>query len=357
MSVSTATGNRFAVVTPDDHSASLIVVTILSVIFSCLIFAVRIFVVKWKRHSYEDGILALAHLTALGQWVSIFIALQYGLGKSLTIVSIRNQNIMAKAAFAGRILLIPTLCLSKISVLMVLRSLFHWETRRRLLSIDITIFIVAVWGCASTLALSIDCSPDYLLGPENGTCSNNIARIQAVMIVEIITEFTIFALSPVFLYTFEIALNTKMLVVSAFMFRLPLIALSILYLLSQSHLLDTSSTGISVVPTILYQQILLPYSLMSATIPCLRAFVETFKTTGVSYIVDPNAGRIITESESSYELGNVKRREKEKEKENKAVGDVNRLSARLSRAWMGTPDQALDTHGSTVPMVLMAQEV
>ncbi len=108
------TGNRFVVVTPDDHSASLIIVAILFLIYSCLLFAVRILVVKRKRHGWDDGILGWAYvsspnlhqdhddltstpqLVALGQWTSIFIAIHYGLGKSLSIVSIQDQNLMAQ---------------------------------------------------------------------------------------------------------------------------------------------------------------------------------------------------------------------------------------------------------------------
>jgi hypothetical protein len=56
------TGNRFVVVTPDDHSASLIIVAILFLIYSCLLFAVRILVVKRKRHGWDDGILGWAYV-------------------------------------------------------------------------------------------------------------------------------------------------------------------------------------------------------------------------------------------------------------------------------------------------------
>jgi hypothetical protein len=55
--------NRFALVTPDDHSAPLIIVIILSLIFSALVLAVRILIVKWKRHSADDSILGVAYVS------------------------------------------------------------------------------------------------------------------------------------------------------------------------------------------------------------------------------------------------------------------------------------------------------
>jgi hypothetical protein len=56
------TGNRFALVTPDNNSAPIIIVTILSLAFSFLVFAVRLLVVKWRRLALDDAVLALAHV-------------------------------------------------------------------------------------------------------------------------------------------------------------------------------------------------------------------------------------------------------------------------------------------------------
>jgi hypothetical protein len=56
------TGNRFALVTPLNNSAPIIIVTILSLTFSFLIFAVRLLFVKWRRLALDDAVLALAHV-------------------------------------------------------------------------------------------------------------------------------------------------------------------------------------------------------------------------------------------------------------------------------------------------------
>ena len=160
------TGNRFALVTPDDNSAPVIIVTILSLIFAFLIFAIRILFVKWRRHGIDDGVLALAHLLGVGQWTAVFIAQENGLGKALVVVGAAELSRMSKAIFASRPLLMITLALSKISVLFVIRSLFIWEQRRKVLLIDISLVVIAIWGIAATLLLSAGCSPDYVLGDD-----------------------------------------------------------------------------------------------------------------------------------------------------------------------------------------------
>ncbi|KAH7304659.1 hypothetical protein BKA65DRAFT_544142 [Rhexocercosporidium sp. MPI-PUGE-AT-0058] len=293
---------------------------------------------------------------------------------------------MAKAAFAGRILLLPTLCFSKISVLIVVRHLFHYESRRKLLLIDATILGVAAWGFAATTALSANCSPQYLV--EIGFCPNQIGRLRGLMITEILTEVVVFVLSPSFLYSFDIAPGTKMLVVSAFSFRLPLIPLSTLppnqnqlHPLSQHRHLGSTRHSLRHPLPLLYQEILISYAPMSATIPCMKSFIEGFMTGGVGYVTDPQAGRVPTkttgqsaesdesdESDESYELGKVKRQEQARSGEveegvEAANGTVNevkqdgarRISARLSRAWNG-PGHAeggigADRQGSETPMV------
>jgi hypothetical protein len=138
-----------------------------------------------------------------------------------------------------------------------------------------------------------------------------------------------------------------------------LIALSIFYLLTQTQ--TPSATGTALVPSIIYQQILLSYSLMSATIPCLKSFVERFKTSGVSYTMDPIAGPLVTLHERSYQIGNVRgkgrgnRRDFEILEETESAAKRNSaLSARLSSIWNGQWEvgaAGIDSQYSAVPMI------
>lgn len=112
----------------------------------------------------------------------------------------------------------PALCFSKLSVLVVLRRLFHAENRIKLLLVDVTMLVVAAWGFAAVISLSVACSPQYLVG--SGECPNQLGRMKGVMIAEITTEIWLFALSPLFLYSLDVALKTKALVMLAFSFRI-----------------------------------------------------------------------------------------------------------------------------------------
>ncbi|CZR58631.1 uncharacterized protein PAC_08523 [Phialocephala subalpina] len=341
------TGNRFALVTPDDDSAPVIIVTILSVIFTSLVFAVRLLVVKWKRHGYDDGVLGLGHLVALGQWIAIFIALYNGLGKSLEIIGSEEQIVLAKALFVGRILLLPALCFSKFSMLLLMRSLFFWESRKKTLAIELAMILVILWGIGATLAVSIKCSPYYVLGNEVDQCPKHVLRLQLVMITDIAIESLIFCLPPLFLYTFEIAKSKKWLVILAFAFRLPLAAFSTMYLLSTTIFIRSHSSGTALVPTVLWQEILLAYSLMSTTIPCLKSFVEGFTTGGLRYAND-----------DSYEMG---WRRKKFHRDAEQVKDVDtrirnsfRSSRRLSGMRRMNEGASINSQASGQPIIGIA---
>ncbi|KAH8750657.1 hypothetical protein BGZ57DRAFT_120495 [Hyaloscypha finlandica] len=275
------TGNRFALVTPLNNNAPIIIVTILSLTFSFLIFAVRLLFVKWRRLALDDAVLALAHVVGVGQWSSVFVALNNGLGKNLALVTGTEQARMG--VLAGRTLFLVSLFLSKLSVLLVIRSLFSWERRRKTLATHVTILVVTLWGFAAALTLSVRCSPDYVLGRGEAQCLNHLVRLRAIMVVDILTESAIFVLPLVFLNGLHMATRKKNLVIIAFSSRLPLIILSILYLRIQSNYIRISSSGTAIVPVVLFQEIYLGYSLMSATIPCLKSFVQGFTTGGVGY--------------------------------------------------------------------------
>jgi len=81
----------------------------------------------------------------------------------------------------------------------------------------------------------------------------------------------------------------KFRVLLAFLFRLPAILFAVLYIVRYSQALSSASPshrppGVAIVSPIIWQHTELCYSLISATIPCMRAFMRSFsKTAGGTY--------------------------------------------------------------------------
>ena len=70
--------------------------------------------------------------------------------------------------------------------------------------------------------------------------------------------------------------SKKIIVVFVYSFRLVVAAFSIAMLASYLQYLDVGRESIGLAPTIAWQEVLMGFSLISASIPCLRTFVWAF---------------------------------------------------------------------------------
>ncbi|KAG9994098.1 hypothetical protein KCU78_g18600, partial [Aureobasidium melanogenum] len=74
-----------------------------------------------------------------------------------------------------------------------------------------------------------------------------------------------------------------MLVVSAFAYRMPMIAFSLLYLKVYSEAARSEERVHHFTKLIIWQQALICYSLLSATLPFVQAFMRSFTTGGTAF--------------------------------------------------------------------------
>lgn len=295
------TGSRFSTMSPDDHGASIWITTALTLVYTILTFAAR-FVVKRGLYNVDDVILSLAHILALGQWIAIFVALSNGLGKTLTLVSPTQQSQISKAFFASRVLLYLVLALSKCGTLLFLRQIFSQDMRRAWIACNIVVSIAIMWGFAAILAVSVRCSPSHVwLDQGNNHCSNDVLRVKIITIFDVITDCIITALPAYLIWKINMPIKRKFMVLLAFSSRLPVIAFSIAYLMAYSVFIRSGNRGVALSPPIVWQEILLGYSLMSTTIPCLKGFVSQFTTGGMGYTEDLSTGY-----GASYQMDSIK---------------------------------------------------
>lgn len=135
----------------------------------------------------------------------MFIALENGLGKNISspdkkeqftlaevIYKLQNNSIdssvvtysadsawRTQATAASRIILIVVLALCKSSVLLLIQRIFaQHDSKKSLIRYLAGQGVIALWGLASVLAISIRCSPNYILpGDKNGQCSGDVSRL------------------------------------------------------------------------------------------------------------------------------------------------------------------------------------
>ncbi|KAF1991535.1 hypothetical protein K402DRAFT_388936 [Aulographum hederae CBS 113979] len=271
---------RWTTITPYDHSTYIWIVSICSILYSLSTFLGRCSV-KWKMFGADDWALTVGQLFATGHAIAVFISTSSGLGKAVTLIDPAHQTKVADSFLASQLLLLAGLCMSKCSVILLIRRVFTRDLQVFYWTSTVILVVLVVWGIASMIAVSAACMPEHIFpGPENLQCPNDILRWKLVVIFDVITEAVIIVLPLIFVSPIRMSLSHKARVVLAFLFRAPSIPFALLFLTTYTRAIHTGATGTSLVAPIIWQQAELCWSLISATVPCMRAFIRSFSKTG-----------------------------------------------------------------------------
>ncbi|OCK78851.1 hypothetical protein K432DRAFT_383549 [Lepidopterella palustris CBS 459.81] len=270
--------NQFSEVTDDNHAGTIWIVAILCLIYSVLTFITRGFI-KWKMIGIDDYVLIAAQVVAFAQYGSLFSSLHNGLGRTVEQLPNNMREKVSEGAMGTEILLLLSLCLSKASVVFLIRRVFTRDMKRFWRICNILLGCIAVWGLASILVVTVGCSTTHYLPPTQGaTCSGYLTRWEIVIALDVATEL-IFVFLPIYLvWDLQMAFDLKARVFIAFLFRLPVAAFALTFLLKFNNSLTSTNPGVAIASALTWQQAELSYSLISATIPCLKSFIQSFDT-------------------------------------------------------------------------------
>lgn len=144
---------------------------------------------------------------------------------------------------------------------------------------NIIIGIVAVWTLVSAVLVSAGCTHNSLSSKTfSDVCSGIQTRYLFVLITDCITD-AILAFIPTYLCRhLQMNMLFKLQVLGIFALRLPLLALAALFFNTWRSSLHSDDPGVHRTKALAYQQSQLCFSLISATIPCLKSFIQSFDT-------------------------------------------------------------------------------
>ncbi|KAJ9669586.1 hypothetical protein H2201_000453 [Coniosporium apollinis] len=253
-------GERFSTITPDDHGGIIYITVFLALTYSILTLGARVGI-KWNMLGDDDWAMGAAQVVALGQYISVLVALSHGLGKSTSIVSSEQYAVVSKATYTSQILIIAALALAKCSVILLIRRVFTRDMKNFWMICTILLGFIGVWALASII-----------------TCPGYAARWKAVVALDVATEL-LFVILPIYLvWGLQMSRNLKLRVVLAFAFRIPVAAFALAFLNAVDTYRDHENTGVAYSAVIIWHQVELGYSLIAATIPCLKSFIKSFDT-------------------------------------------------------------------------------
>ncbi|CAD0082702.1 unnamed protein product [Aureobasidium vineae] len=244
----------FSRITDTDHAGYVWIVALLSLIYPFGTLVVR-FNVRWGLYGSDDWVLLVATIQAI---------------------------------YAAEVLFILAYTLSKVSLALFVRRLFTHNTRLNAVLCWSLLSLTIAWGVVALFVLLIDCSP-YHFFSQAVKCPSYIARWRAVTILDIITEAALMVVPSYLVSGVMIGSRPKMLVMTAFAFRLAVVGFSVTHLRRLSQTIGAQDKGFSFIPPVIWIQIWLAWSLVSASIPSFRSFMNPLENITIAKTDDSHS--------------------------------------------------------------------
>ncbi|KAL7929240.1 hypothetical protein V8C35DRAFT_315887 [Trichoderma chlorosporum] len=267
---------QFSRVTFNDHSAQLWIVAILSLIYSLLGAMARAYI-KYRMFGFDDLLFALATVLHLAQSIAIFVGLSNGLGKFNSITSTDQWATSSKSTLAAVILCLLSLSLAKCSVLALIFRIIESKTGKSKPLCIALMVLCSVWGAGSGLAFLVNCRASTLLTLDNVRhCPNQNTRWAVITAIDILTEILTWLFIVWVSWSVNMSFSRKCQVALAFSFRLPLIAFAAIHLAFFNKYPTSAEPQFSVTNSLLFQQTMIVWSLITATVPNMKNFLKSF---------------------------------------------------------------------------------
>ncbi|KAK8059153.1 hypothetical protein PG996_009083 [Apiospora saccharicola] len=273
--------SRFSPITETDHAGYIWVITIIGTAYTALSLLLRAWI-KYRVYGWDDLLIAIGTVLHLGQSVAVYLALSYGLAKSNTVADPADGPAASKAWFASELLGLLVLGFSKCSVLALMMRVFTPETGttsgyRACLTLTT---VSAVWCIASVIAISARCDTATILSSANkDSCPGLYDRLLGIKVPDMITDVMICLIPPWATMPLHMTKGVRFHVSLAFSFRLfvvPLAALQLSYF--KKEVAESADAQFDIANSLLFQQVALIVSLISATIPNLRTFMKSINS-------------------------------------------------------------------------------
>ncbi|KAH7383932.1 hypothetical protein BKA66DRAFT_570121 [Pyrenochaeta sp. MPI-SDFR-AT-0127] len=303
-------GHRFAPITADNASGQLWIASILCLIYGSLVLIVRLHI-KWKLYGADDITVTVATFLQLGEVIPLFIAMKEGLGLSHYFLDALQVSTAGKATFVASIFLILSIAMAKASVAALMLRLFPHDisvTQRPWVVCHATILLTLVWAIGSIVGITLSCSPsDFIRENELGQCHNRLNVWRIIAAFDMFIELLLLLLPIAFIWPIQLKRHIKLQVAIAFGFRVPIIAFAAMHLHYVSQYANSTNVSKAIIPALVCQQFELLWSLLSATVPTLKAFMKSFNSGFGMEMDSPYGYKSRHGNNGSYPLASIQR--------------------------------------------------
>ncbi|KAK5173808.1 uncharacterized protein LTR77_002489 [Saxophila tyrrhenica] len=193
--------------------------------------------------------------------------------------------------FISRLFAVFALCSAKVSLLIFTRRIFSGNFHHEKRCFAFAYTLTAIYGIVAVTASSAGCRPRRSLRYGDGAmCPGAVERWSIITTLDVITELMLICVPMYFVSKNHIKRSKKMIVVFVFSFRLLVATFSIISTVTYLKYIHHQGDATAIAPTVAWQEVLLGFSLVSASIPCLRSFLWAFMSTGLMTNYGTKAG-------------------------------------------------------------------
>ncbi|KAH0365854.1 hypothetical protein KCU65_g5849, partial [Aureobasidium melanogenum] len=262
----------FSQLTSTDHAGIVYVVCIVSLTYAILCSSVR-FVLRRGMYSFDDAALLVSTLACIVQHTFVFVALHNCLGNSSSILRPSHQEILNNSSYTRLVLFFVVIYLAKISLTLFTRRLFYGQEQFNRIICDVMLVVNLVFLVVSILLISIDCHSGWYFKNKE-LCPGLQSRWVTIKTLDVFSELAIVIIPIVLICRILLNPKHKAVIIGTFAARLPVIAFTMLHLYYLDlSLSNTHDRGLAIVQPVVWLQVTLLWSMVTASLPSFRPLV------------------------------------------------------------------------------------
>ncbi|CAI7606956.1 unnamed protein product [Penicillium bialowiezense] len=268
----------FEVVDDLHHGAWVIITAAMGLVVSLVCFLIRLYVrlMLIPPFARDDWVLLGATAVAVVQASLVFYACSLGFGTSISLLENgRLHQIQALIATSDTIALV-IIYLSKCCVVAIYLRLTPQKRHNR--ASWATLALCTIWVIPAVFTVLVNCELNTPWRADSGQCPDLYKRWQFIVAVDVITEVLLFILAVVLLKGLFMPVRRKLAIGFAFIFRFPLIILSIIHISALRTALQSKDTTLASVAPTVWMQVELHYALVACSVFCIRPFMAAVST-------------------------------------------------------------------------------
>ncbi|KAJ5686093.1 hypothetical protein N7536_008712 [Penicillium majusculum] len=268
----------FEVVDDLHHGAWLIITAALGLVVSLVCFLIRLYVrlMLIPPFARDDWVLLGATAIAVVQSSLIFYACSRGFGTSISLLKDGRLGQIQALIATSDIIALVIIYLSKCCVVAIYLRLTPQKPHNR--ASWATLALCTAWVIPAIFIVLVNCELNTPWRSDGGQCNDLYIRWQFIAAVDVITEILLFLLAVILLKGLFMSVRRKLAVGFAFIFRFPLIILSIIHISTLRTALNSKDTTLAAVEPTVWMQVELHYALVACSVFCLRPFMAAVST-------------------------------------------------------------------------------